>query len=608
MMHDRSNGLGGGFAAYGIYPEYREFYALHIFYEGQQAKEACEAFLERHFDVVDQQKIPTRKTPAITDPPMIWRYFVEPLHTKLSESQLDEDTFTARCVIRVNAQIEGAYIFSSGKDMGIFKAVGYPEDVGEFYRLEDYKAYCWTAHGRYPHQHPGLVGRRPPLRAFGPLGGAQWGDLLLRRQPAHHRDVRLPVLSADRYGGHHLSHRLFSAEAGPLLPGSRPGAGRPLLEHHRPDGPGGKSPPDLFAQRLRRHAGDRPFSIIVGFTGGILALNDRLKLRSMVVGEKDGTVYIASEESAIRPSPRSWIPSTPPGAGSRWSTGWKGGGEPWLLSPLRKCRAAATTISTSTASGSRWRTPAALAVRLSHRHKGIGGDGVILICPSEVADAKMRMFNLDGSEGPCAATACAAWPNMSTTGAAEGKRSCASRPRSGIKTCRIRKEDGQAALVTVDMGEAIFAPAAIPVNLPGERVVGRRVQVAGGEYAITCVSMGNPHCVVFGGDPDELDLAAIGPKFEHDPLFPQGVNTEFVQVVDPHTLKMRVWERGSGETMACGTGACASVAAAISNGYCPAGEDITVRLRGGELTIRVEGSRVWMTGEAVTVFTGTVEI
>ena len=136
MMHDRSNGLGGGFAAYGIYPEYREFYALHVFYEDKGAKERCEAFLDEHFDVVDQQKIPTRKTPAITDPPLIWRYFVEPLHTKLSESQLDEDTFTARCVIRVNAQIEGAYIFSSGKDMGIFKAVGYPEDVGEFYRLE----------------------------------------------------------------------------------------------------------------------------------------------------------------------------------------------------------------------------------------------------------------------------------------------------------------------------------------------------------------------------------------------------------------------------------------------------------------------------------------
>ena len=252
--------------------------------------------------------------------------------------------------------------------------------------------------------------------------------------------------------------------------------------------------------------------------------------------------------------------------------------------------------------------PAALAVRLSHRHKGIGGDGVILICPSEVADAKMRMFNLDGSEGAMCGNGVRCVAKYVYDRGGGGKKELRIETRSGIKTCRVREENGQAALVTVDMGEAIFAPAAIPVNLPGERVVGRRVRVAGGEYAITCVSMGNPHCVVFGGDPDGLDLAAIGPKFEHDPLFPQGVNTEFVQVVSPSTLKMRVWERGSGETMACGTGACASAAAAISNGYCPAGEDITVRLRGGELTIRVEGSRVWMTGEAVTVFTGTVEI
>ena len=252
--------------------------------------------------------------------------------------------------------------------------------------------------------------------------------------------------------------------------------------------------------------------------------------------------------------------------------------------------------------------PAALAVRLSHRHKGIGGDGVILICPSEVADARMRMFNLDGSEGAMCGNGVRCVAKYVYDQGGGRKKELRIETRSGIKTCRIGKEDGQAALVTVDMGEAGFAPAAVPVLLPGERVVGRRVRVAGGEYGITCVSMGNPHCVVLGGDPDGLDLAAIGPKFEHDPLFPQGVNTEFVQVVDPHTLKMRVWERGSGETMACGTGACASVAAAISNGYCPAGEDITVRLRGGELTIRVEGSRVWMTGEAVTVFTGTVEI
>ena len=177
LMHDRSNGLGGGFAAYGIYPEYKNLYALHVFYQGKQAKDVCEAFINEHFDVVNLSKIPTRKTPKIKDEPLIWRYFVEPLHTKLAESQLDEDTFVSRCVIRVNSQIDGAYIFSSGKDMGVFKAVGYPEDVGEFYRLEDYKGYCWTAHGRYPTNTPGwwaaawcTTGKSPPTTpTAGPL-------------------------------------------------------------------------------------------------------------------------------------------------------------------------------------------------------------------------------------------------------------------------------------------------------------------------------------------------------------------------------------------------------------------------------------------------------
>ena len=130
VMHERSNGLGGGFAGYGIYPEYPDEYALHIFYDTPAAKETCERFLERHFDIVNLSKIPTRKIPAITDEPMIWRYFVRPLHTKLESSQLDEREFTSRCVIRINAEIEGAFVFSSGKNMGVFKAVGYPEDVG----------------------------------------------------------------------------------------------------------------------------------------------------------------------------------------------------------------------------------------------------------------------------------------------------------------------------------------------------------------------------------------------------------------------------------------------------------------------------------------------
>lgn len=163
VMHERSNGLGGGFAGYGIYPEYKDLYAFHVFYRGAKAKTECEEFLEEHFDIVNLSKIPTRKIPAITDEPMIWRYFVEPLHVKLTESQLDADEFVARSVIRVNDRIDGAYIFSSGKNMGVFKAVGYPEDVGEFYKLEQYSGYCWTAHGRYPTNTPGWWGGAHPF-------------------------------------------------------------------------------------------------------------------------------------------------------------------------------------------------------------------------------------------------------------------------------------------------------------------------------------------------------------------------------------------------------------------------------------------------------------
>ena len=252
--------------------------------------------------------------------------------------------------------------------------------------------------------------------------------------------------------------------------------------------------------------------------------------------------------------------------------------------------------------------PAALAVRLSDRHKGIGGDGVILICPSEVADAKMRMVNLDGSEGKLCGNGIRCVAKYVYDHHIAHKEELRIETLSGMKTCRVHEENGQAVSITVDMGDAVLNPAEIPVNLPGEQVVQQNVEVAGGIYEITCVSMGNPHCVIFGGDPDELDLPEIGPLFEHDPLFPQGVNTEFIQALDSRTLKMRVWERGSGETMACGTGACASVVAAILCGRCKEGEDILVRLRGGDLTIRYEQDRVWMTGEAVTVFEGTVNV
>ena len=169
---------------------------------------------------------------------------------------------------------------------------------------------------------------------------------------------------------------------------------------------------------------------------------------------------------------------------------------------------------------------------------------------------------------------------------------------------RLFVEEGKVTSARVDMGAAVFDPARIPVLLPGSAVIGERVHIAGGVHTITCVSMGNPHCVVFE-DPDEVDLEKLGPLFETDPIFPERVNTEFVKVVGRNVLKMRVWERGSGETMACGTGACAAVAAAVALGMFARGEDVKVLLRGGELIINV-GETVYMTGEAVEVFEGEI--
>ena len=253
------------------------------------------------------------------------------------------------------------------------------------------------------------------------------------------------------------------------------------------------------------------------------------------------------------------------------------------------------------------KNPQAVARYVSDRHFGVGSDGLILIKPSGTADFRMEMYNADGSEGEMCGNGIRCVAKYLYDAGYARKDVLRIETLSGVKTCTVHAENGEAKRITVDMGRAELRPEKIPVALPGEQIVGQRVAVAGSEYTVTCVSMGNPHCVVFGGDPDGLDLPAIGPKFENDPLFPDRVNTEFVQVIDGHTLKMRVWERGSGETMACGTGTCATVAAAVLNGICAAGEDVTVRLRGGELTVNYMPERILMTGEAVRVFEGWVE-
>lgn len=252
---------------------------------------------------------------------------------------------------------------------------------------------------------------------------------------------------------------------------------------------------------------------------------------------------------------------------------------------------------------------AELAIYLSDRHTGIGGDGVIYICPSDVADARMRMYNLDGSEGMMCGNGIRCVAKYVYDSGIAKKDVLHIETKSGVKICRVHVENGEVTTVTVDMGKAELVPAKIPVDFPGDTAVKEKITVLDKEYEVTCVSMGNPHCVIFQKeDVDDLDLTRIGPKFEHHPLFPERVNTEFVNVLPDGSLKMRVWERGSGETWACGTGSCATGVAACLNGFANKNEDIVVHLRGGDLTIRYTDETVFMTGAATTVFKGEIEI
>ena len=319
-MHDRSNGLGGGFAGYGIYPEYKDFYALHLFFNARETRKSCEVFLKERFEIVKSEIIPTRKIPAITDEPIIWRYFVAPLRSALASMQVDEKEFVARTVMKINTEMPGAYVFSSGKNMGAFKAVGYPEDVGIFYRLDEYEGYSWTAHGRYPTNTPGWWGGAHPFtlldwsvvhngeissydanRRFIEMFGYKCSlqtdtevityimDYLLRRQGLTLEEA-----------AHVIAAPFWSTIA------KRPEEERQRLTYLR----------TVFPSLLITG----PFSIVLGFDGGLMALNDRLKLRSMVVGEKDDKVFIASEEAAIR--------AMEPEAENIWAPA---GGEPVII-------------------------------------------------------------------------------------------------------------------------------------------------------------------------------------------------------------------------------------------------------------------------------------
>ena len=313
-MHDRSNGLGGGFAGYGIYPDHKDEYALHIFFNDKYRIEECERILKDSFEIVKKEIIPTRKIPKITDEPIIMRYFVLPLNSLLRSLQLDEKEFVARTVMRINVEMEGAYVFSSGKNMGTFKAVGFPEDVGVFYRLDEYEGYSWTAHGRYPTNTPGWWGGAHP---FTLLDYSVVHNGEISSYDANRRYIEMfgykCTLQTDTevitYILDYLIRRqgLTLAEAANVI-------AAPFWSTI-------ESKTDEYEREKLRYLRTvfpsllitGPFSIVLGFDGGLMALNDRLKLRSMVVGEKDDWVFIASEEAAIRAmepdAEKIWAPS-----------------------------------------------------------------------------------------------------------------------------------------------------------------------------------------------------------------------------------------------------------------------------------------------------------
>lgn len=300
VMHDRGNGLGGGFAAYGIYPEYKDLYAFHLMFDSLEAKECAEQYLNRNFVVEMQESIPTRKVKSIADPPILWRYFLLPNRDRLAESKLAADDFVVRAVMNINAAVEGAFVVSSGKNMGAFKAVGFPEEVGRFYRLEEYEGYIWIAHGRFPTNTPGWWGGAHPftildwaivhngeissydtnrryLEMFGyectmmtdTEVAAYLFDLLLRRHKLPLEIVAYALASP------------FWADIERM-----PKQQKELLEAVRM----------VYGAALL----NGPFAVILGHKDGMIGLNDRIKLRPLVAARKGDMFYLSSEEAGIR--------------------------------------------------------------------------------------------------------------------------------------------------------------------------------------------------------------------------------------------------------------------------------------------------------------------
>lgn len=299
LMHDRCNGLGGGFAAYGIYPEYKDLYAFHIMYEGEESRRQTESYLDTYFISEKKERIPTLPVSAIKDPPDIWRYFVSPHSMRLNISGKDESEYTMEHVFYINAHIDGAFVSSSGKNMGAFKGVGYPEEIGEFYRIDEYSAWAWMAHGRFPTNTPGWWGGAHP---FTLLDWSVVHNGEISSYDTNRRYVEQFGYDCELQTDTEVITYLFDFLA------RRCGLSQEMAAHimaapswDEIDLMPSEQAEFETALRIAYSSAlvNGPFAVILGSSEGLLALNDRLKLRALMAGEKDNMVYIASEQAAI---------------------------------------------------------------------------------------------------------------------------------------------------------------------------------------------------------------------------------------------------------------------------------------------------------------------
>jgi len=302
VLHDRANGLGGGFAAYGIYPHKKEFYALHIMYDDIRAKEATDVLLDERFEIDSEETIPTRKTPGIGKSPLLWRYFVTPKADRCTTDTCEED-FVIDAVMHINEKVEGAFIFSSGKNMGAFKAVGFPEDVGRFYRLDEYEAYTWIGHGRFPTNTPGWWGGAHPFTIldWALVHNGEISSYGINKRYLEMFGYKCTMLTDTEVGAYAFDlllrkHKLPVEIACKVL-------SAPFWDEIDRMKEKGDPMADVY-EKLRMVYGsillNGPFAFIVGHTNGMIGLADRVKLRPMIAARKDDMLYIASEEAAIR--------------------------------------------------------------------------------------------------------------------------------------------------------------------------------------------------------------------------------------------------------------------------------------------------------------------